>query len=179
MASSSALTVAGYLAELPAERRVVIRTLRDLVNRNLPAGYVESMSCGMIAWSVPLSRYPVTYNGQPLMCLALAAQKRNFALYSMVLYGDPGQLEWFRGEFRKAGLRLDMGKSCVRFSSLDALPLPAIAGLAASVSVAKFIERYEAARVPARKPGRRAAVSARKDARRPAGGVARKARPRA
>jgi hypothetical protein len=64
MVSSKAATPEAYLAELPPERRaLVVSRLRDLVNANLPDGYVERMSWGMIGWEVPLERYPDTYNG--------------------------------------------------------------------------------------------------------------------
>lgn len=66
MVSSTAKTVAAYLAELPPERRAVVSAVRDAVNAHLPPGYEEAMAFGMIGWSVPLSRYPDTYNQQPL-----------------------------------------------------------------------------------------------------------------
>ena len=83
MVSSKAKTVEDYLDELPPDRRAVVSAVRDLVNANLPEGYVETMNWGMIAWEVPLSRYPVTYNKQPLGYVALAAQKNAYSLYLM------------------------------------------------------------------------------------------------
>ena len=56
MASSKAKTVDDYLTELPEQRRAVVSAVRDLVNRHLPPGYVETMSWCMISWEVPLSR---------------------------------------------------------------------------------------------------------------------------
>ena len=32
---------------------------------NIPDGVVETMNWGMIAYEIPLTRYPDTYNGQP------------------------------------------------------------------------------------------------------------------
>ena len=81
MVSSKATSPAAYLASLPPERRKVIAAVRGVVRKHLPAGYVETMNWGMLAYEVPLKRYPDTYNKQPLMCLALAAQKNNYALY--------------------------------------------------------------------------------------------------
>src|SRR5687767_5306283 len=75
MASSKAATVAEYLAELPDDKRAVISAVRDVVNANLPDGYVEGMHFGMIGWAVPLERYPDTYNGHPIGPFGLAAQK--------------------------------------------------------------------------------------------------------
>ena len=78
---SKAATPEDYIAELPPERQELVMRVRDLVNANLPGGYVERMSWGMISWELPLERYPDTYNGQPLVYAALAAQKSHTALY--------------------------------------------------------------------------------------------------
>ena len=146
MASGRASTVAQYLRELPAERRRVIAGVRAVIRRNLPAGYRETMNWGMIAYEVPLSRYPDTYNGQPLCYAALAAQKNYCAVYLMGVYQDPGQLATLGAAFRKAGKKLDMGKSCVRFRTLEDLPLDAIGNIVAATPLEAFLERYEAGR---------------------------------
>ena len=145
MASSSAATPEEYLQELPPERREVVSAVRDVVLRNLPEGYRESMSFGMICWEIPLERYPVTYNKQPLGYAALAAQKHYYALYLSV-YQDPQQETAFREEFARAGKKLDMGKSCVRFRKLDDLPLDVIGRTIAATPPEELIRRYEASR---------------------------------
>ena len=81
MVSSTASTVSEYLASLPPERRAVIAAVRKLIRRNLPKGYREAMNFGMITYEIPLTRYPETYNGQPLAYAALAAQKNKYSLY--------------------------------------------------------------------------------------------------
>src|SRR5215210_5335654 len=88
MVSSKETTPAAYLASLPPERREVIAAVRAVVKRHLPEGYVETMNWGMLSYEIPLSRYPKTYNKKPLMYLALAAQKNNYALYMMNVYSD-------------------------------------------------------------------------------------------
>jgi hypothetical protein len=143
MASSKASTVQGYLRELPAERSAVISAVRDVVRRNLPKGYRETMNWGMISYEVPLERYPDTYNGQPLNYAALAAQKNHYALYMMCVYGSSKSLSWLKAEFKKAGKKLNMGKSCIRFQKLEDLPLGAIGELVASLPMEKYIKHYE------------------------------------
>jgi hypothetical protein len=143
LVQSKAQSVPEYLKSLPEERRAVIAALRKVIRANLPAGYAETMSLGMISYEIPLKRYPKTYNGQPLALAGLAAQKNNYALYLMCMYIDPKLDAWFRGEFKKAGKKLDMGKSCVRFKKLDDLPLETIGQLIAKVSVDDYLERYE------------------------------------
>jgi hypothetical protein len=146
MASSKAKTVEEYLAELPEDRRTVIASVRDLVNRNIPDGYVEAMSWGMIAWEVPLSRYPTTYNKQPLPYVALAAQKQYYALYLTVCYANSAQDVVLRNAYADAGLKLDMGKSCLRFKKPDDLLPEVIGRVIASTPVDTLIAQYEASR---------------------------------
>ena len=81
MVSSHATTVEQYLVEISDDRRGDVEAVRELVLANLPDGYVETMRWGMITYEVPLETYPDTYNGKPLMFVALAAQKRHLALY--------------------------------------------------------------------------------------------------
>ena len=146
MASEVATSVAGYLEQLPADRRQVVSAVRDVVLRTLPPGYAESFGWGMICYGVPLSTYPDTYNGQPLMCAALAAQKSHFALYLMCAYMDPALEAKLKNGFAAAGKRLDMGKSCLRFKRLDDLALDTIGEVIASVPPERLIEQYEASR---------------------------------
>lgn len=146
MAKSGATTVEGYLEELPADRRQVVSAVRDVVRRHLPAGYQETMNWGMISYEVPLERYPDTYNGQPLSFAALAAQKNHYALYLNGVYQDAERESWLREEFRKAGKKLDMGKSCLRFKKLDDLPLDVIGRVIAGTPPEELIAGYEASR---------------------------------
>jgi hypothetical protein len=148
MVKSAATMVDEYLRQLPKERRAVIAAVRRMVLENLPAGYRESLGFGMIIYEVPLQRYPNTYNGQPLCYMGLAAQKNHYALYLMGAYQDPRQVAWLRQEFKKAGKRLDMGKSCLRFKGLDDLPMDVIARAVSSVPAETFIARYERSRRP-------------------------------
>lgn len=143
MVSSKATTATSYLAQLPADKRSVISAVRDVVNANLPAGYVEGMMYGMLAWYVPLERYPDTSNGQPIGIAGLAAQKQYNALYLMSVYADRPTETWFRAAFKKAGKKLDMGKSCVRFKSLEDLPLDVIGEAIGKFSVEQLIAKHD------------------------------------
>jgi hypothetical protein len=140
---SSAATVKEYLASLSAERRQAVAALRSLILDNLPAGYEEVMLWGMICYVIPLARYPMTYNGQPLGLAALASQKNYMSLYLMAVYGNKGTEKWFKAEYTRSGKKLNMGKSCLRFKTLDDLPLELIGRCIARVSVEAYIESYE------------------------------------
>ncbi len=146
MVSSSALTPEEYLLSLPAERRTVIEAVRDLILANLPPGYVETMNWGMLSYEIPLATYPNTYNGQPLSFAGLAAQKNNYSLYLMPVYTDPVLLQRLQDAYARAGQKLDMGKSCIRFKKPEDLILPVIAEIIAAVPVQKYIEVYEKSR---------------------------------
>jgi uncharacterized protein YdhG (YjbR/CyaY superfamily) len=146
VASSKASTVEEYLNELPAERREVVSKVRDVILENLPEGYQENMNWGMIAYEVPLERYPETYNKQPLMYMALAAQKNHYAVYASGVYMDPLGESWVQSEFEKAGKKLDMGKSCIRFKKLEALPLEVVGKITGAHEVDDFIQTYEKSR---------------------------------
>ena len=145
MATSKAATVEEYLAELPAERREVVSKVREIVKRNLPKGYNETMQWGMIFYGLPLSRYPKTYNGEPLGYVGLAAQKNYYALYLMGPYMDPEQGKLLESAFKRAGKKMDMGKSCLRFRKLDDLPLDAVGEIIASTPPERLIAHHEAA----------------------------------
>lgn len=143
MVSSKATTPAAYLASLPPEHRRVIEAVRAVVKKRLPEGYVESMNWGMLSYEIPLSRYPDTYNKQPLMYVALAAQKSNYALYLTGVSGETALMARLAAAYKAAGKTLDMGKSCLRFKTLEELPLDVIGDIVASMSVEKRIAAEE------------------------------------
>jgi hypothetical protein len=146
MQNKTAKSADEYLDDLPADRRNAIAAVRAVVRKNLPKGYSEFVSWGMINYGVPLSRFPNTGNGQPLCYAALAAQKNYCSLYLMSVYGDKKQEARLRDGFKAAGKKLDMGKSCVRFKTPDDLPLDVVGELIAAVPAEQWIEIYERSR---------------------------------
>jgi len=146
MVSSAAHTVDEYLSELPDDRAEVIEQVRELVLANVAEGVVETMNWGMIAYEIPLERYPDTYNSQPLLYAALAAQKHHYALYLHSVYSSEEEAERLRRAYDEAGVKLDVGRSCVRFKRLDQLVPEAIAAAVGAVTVDEFIDRYESSR---------------------------------
>lgn len=142
MVQSKAKTVAEYLKSLPEERRKVVAKLRGLIRKNLPKGYRECMDWGGICYVIPLETHPDTYNGKPLCYAGLGAQKNYYALHLINVYSDPKQKEKLVRGFRKAGKKLNMGKSCVRFKRLDELDLDTIGKVIASTTPEQHIARY-------------------------------------
>src|SRR5499427_8581783 len=143
---SNVTTPAQYIASLPADRARTIATVRALVNKHIPRGYDECLVWGTIGWTIPLSRYPDTYNKQPICYVALSSQKNYCSLYLFGAYWSASQLEQLKAVFKAAGKKLDMGKSCVHFESPDDLPLEAIGKLISAISSEQWIEMYEQSR---------------------------------
>ena len=135
-----------YLAGIPGERGEAVRAVFDTVHAAMPDGFELVLSYGMPGWVVPLSRYPVTYNKQPLAYASIAAQKQYNSLYLLGCYADSAEDRAFREEWAATGLKLNMGKSCLRFTRLDDVDLGIIARTVAGTSVDQFIELYERSR---------------------------------
>lgn len=155
MPAAKPVTAKAYLASLPADRRRVIAAVRDVILANLPDGYEEGMQYGMLAWSIPHRLYPAGYHAdpkQPLPFAALASQKRHCSLYLMSLYcgcadpaaGETADSAWFRKAWTATGRKLDMGASCVRFRTLEDVPLDVVGAAIARVPVRTYLEHYEA-----------------------------------
>ncbi len=146
MVSSDAQTVDAYLAELPLERCEAVSTIRKVLLKNLPGGFEETMQYGMISYVVPLERYPITYNRQPLALAALASQKNYISLYLMNIYSDSASESWFVQRWTASGKKLNKGKSCIRFRRLEDVPLDVVGEAISRTSLEEFIETYERSR---------------------------------
>ncbi|MCW5874573.1 MAG: DUF1801 domain-containing protein [Anaerolineales bacterium] len=151
MVSSKATTVAEYLKELPEDRRKALNAVRKVIRENLPKGFEEGMTFGMITYYIPLKDFPETYNGQPLGTAALASQKNYMAVYLNNIYSEPATTKWFMERYKATGKRMDIGKSCVRFRKLEDLPLELIGEAVAMTSKEELIKLYEDARKSSRR----------------------------
>jgi uncharacterized protein YdhG (YjbR/CyaY superfamily) len=136
-----------YINTLPDDRKQVMNKLRETILDNLPEGFEEALSYGMIGYVVPLSIYPNGYHCNsklPLPFMSIASQKNFIAVYHMGLYINQKLMNWFVQEYPKhSSTKLDMGKSCVRFKKMDQIPLDLIAELSKKVTVKEWIETYE------------------------------------
>ena len=144
--TTTATTVHDYLSSLKVEQRSVIEPVRSLILSHLPPGFVETINWGMLSYEVPLSMYPNTYNKKPLSYIGLAVQKQYYSLYLMPAYMDSNVYQTLMDAFEKAGKKLSMGKSCIRFKKVDDLPLELIGSIIASHTVSSFISAYETTR---------------------------------
>ena len=135
-----------YLAGIPGERGDALRAVFDATSAAMPDGYELGIHWKMPTWVVPLSLYPDTYNKQPLAFAAIAAQKNYNSLYLMGLYSDSVEDAEFRREWAETGLKLDMGKSCLRFRTVADVDLGIISRTIASTPVDRFVAIYERSR---------------------------------
>ncbi len=146
---SAAKNIDEYLQSLPDDRRDAVNRLRQTLLGNLPDGFEERLSYGMIGYVVPHSIFPDGYHCDPKLPLPfinLASQKNFIALYHMGIYADPELLDWFVSEYPKhAKTKLDMGKSCIRFKKPADIPFSLIGELASKMSVQRWIDTYQAA----------------------------------
>ncbi|MCE4565413.1 DUF1801 domain-containing protein [Maribellus sp. CM-23] len=136
-----------YIAQVPEERKAALHKLRQVIRENLPEGFQETISYGMIGFVVPHSLYPAGYHvnpAEPLPFISLASQKNFMAVYHFAMYADPGIYDWFVGEYPKhSKTKLDMGKSCIRFKKPGQIPFDLLGELAGKLSPEQWIELYE------------------------------------
>lgn len=144
---SKATTVEAYINELPADRKEPVKKLRSVIKTNIPKGFQECISYGMIGYVVPHSIYPAGYHcnpKDPLPYLNLASQKNYIAVYHMGVYANSKLLKWFTDEYAKAGVgKLDMGKACIRFKKPENIPYKLIGELASKITLEEWIGMCE------------------------------------
>ncbi|MCA0335226.1 MAG: DUF1801 domain-containing protein [Bacteroidetes bacterium] len=140
-------TVEEILNNLPEDRIEPFNRLHTTIVQNLPEGFQAAISYGGLGYVVPHTLYPAGYHckpAEPLPFAGIASQKGSINLYHMGMYANPELLNWFVAEYPKhCQQKLDMGKSCVRFKKMEAIPYNLIAELMRKMSVKDWIELYE------------------------------------
>ena len=148
---SKASTPQEYINSLPEDRRQPVSDIRIQLLKNLPKGFKEVMSYGMIGYVVPRTLFPEGYHCDPsqeLPFICLGSQKNYLVLHHMGVYGDNNLLKWFTNEYAKqCKHKLDMGKGCIRFKKLDDIPFQLIGELATRVTPEEWVNRYVLARM--------------------------------
>ena len=144
---SKAISVERYFADLPEDRQNPMAELRNVIKKNLPKGFEECMSYGLVGYVVPLKTYPAGYHCDPklpLSFMSLGSQKNFIVIHHMGVYANKELLDWFVNEYPKhSKKKLDMGKGCIRFKNMDDIPYKLVGELASKVSPKQWIEWYE------------------------------------
>jgi hypothetical protein len=147
--TSKATTVEQYISEAPDDRKEALQKLRKVILDNLPDGFQECISYGMIGYVVPHSIYPKGYHCTPelpLPFMSFASQKNSINFYHMGLYAEPELFDWFVAEYPKhSAQKLDIGKSCLRIKKPENIPFELIGELVKKISVSHWITMYETA----------------------------------
>lgn len=143
-----ATTPEDYIDQLPEDRKSPVGTLRKTILDNLPKGFEEGINYKMLGYYVPLSAYPDGYHCNPKLpvpFMNVASQKNFVALYHMGIYAKKELLDWFVAEYPKhSKYKLDMGKSCIRFKKVEAIPYELIGELVRKMSLEEWLGIYEA-----------------------------------
>jgi uncharacterized protein YdhG (YjbR/CyaY superfamily) len=136
-----------YLAQLPEGRKSPFEKLRTTILENIPEGFEERMSYGMIGYVVPHTIFPAGYHCDPKLPLPfinIANQKGFIALYHMGVYADEEIYKWFVNEYgNRCKYKLDMGKSCIRFKKMDDIPYDLVAELMGKFTPETWIKLYQ------------------------------------
>ncbi|WP_264558666.1 DUF1801 domain-containing protein [Flavobacterium sp. N2270] len=147
--TSKAQSPQEYLNEVPTDRLPAVEKLRKTILDNLPKGFEEGMSYGMIGYYVPHSIYPNGYHCDtklPLPFMSFASQKNSINFYHMGIYANKELYDWFVSQYPNySKKKLDMGKSCMRFKKEEDIPFQLIAELVQKISVQDWITTYESA----------------------------------
>jgi uncharacterized protein YdhG (YjbR/CyaY superfamily) len=137
-----------YISIIPEDKKEAISKLREIILNNIPDGYQETMSYGMIGYVVPKTIYPNGYHCDtklPLPFISIAAQKNHISLYHLGIYANQEILNWFVSEYSKVSkTKLDIGKGCIRFKKTENIPFQLIEELVKKISVQEWINTYEA-----------------------------------
>ena len=138
-----AATVEEYLQTIQDVHKEGISKLLEVIRKNIPEGFKETISYGMIGFVVPHSIYPKGYHCDPKVPLPfvnVASQKNFISFYHMGIYGSINLLDWFLEEYGKISTKkLDMGKSCMRFKKSDDIPYELIGKLMQKITVEQWI----------------------------------------
>ena len=144
---ASGNTVDEILKNIAEDRAEAFNKLHNVIVKNLPDGFEAAISYGGLGYVVPHTIYPNGYHCKPIEPLpfaGLASQKNSINFYHMGIYSDPELLEWFVAEYPKhSKLKLDMGKSCIRFKKFDQIPQELIGELMQKMTVKQWVDLYE------------------------------------
>ena len=158
---STAITVSGYLDSLPPDRRASVEAVRAVILDNLDKDYEECMLWGVAAYVVPQRVFPPGHHTdpkKPLMMCGVSSQQNDMVVYLMNVFGGGGGLggdkdlrAWFEHAWAAsaAGSRNGLcvsgkggGGCCIRFKSLDDIPLDVIGQAVRRTPARTFVARY-------------------------------------
>jgi hypothetical protein len=76
--------------------------------------------------------------------MGIAARKHTLTFYHMGMYASSELLLWFEEQhLEQTGKKPSMGKSCIRFTKVERIPMRLIGQLVRKLSVEEYIKLYE------------------------------------
>ncbi|MFC3420380.1 DUF1801 domain-containing protein [Salinicoccus hispanicus] len=140
------MNIDGYIESIDDRWKAAFSNTWKTISHTLPDGFTTEMQHGIPTYVVPKEKYPEGYHvdNEALPFIGVAAHKRHLAIYHMGIYRNEQLYEWFTDEHPKhMKTKLDMGKSCIRFSNPDKIPYELIGKLSGKMTVDEWIELYE------------------------------------
>ncbi|WP_207696514.1 hypothetical protein DOK67_0003183 [Enterococcus sp. DIV0212c] len=135
-----------YVENIDEKWQESYQKLAKIIAENIPEGFVLRLQYGMPTYVVPLNVFPDGYldrKDEPLPFISLGAQKKHLSLYHMGIMGNKDLLLWFQDEYQKVvPTKLNMGKSCIRFSNPKNIPYELIGELVGKISMKEWIDSY-------------------------------------
>lgn len=137
----------GYDHLVDEKRLDAFSKLIETIDKKLPSGFEKTEEYNGIHYVVPYSLYPAGYHctpEKPLPFITVIAQKQHIGLYHMGIYADSALLEWFQKAYKEqVPTKLNMGKSCIRFTNVKYIPFDLIGELVQKMTPVQWIELYE------------------------------------
>ncbi|MGN8647260.1 DUF1801 domain-containing protein [Gracilibacillus sp. HCP3S3_G5_1] len=142
----STAIIQAYLQDKEEKWHESFIKLYHTIKENIPDGFTLEMQYGMPSFVVPLTTFPEGYHveeGTPLPFISIAVQKKHIAVYHMGIYAKKELLNWFQREYpHHMTTKLNMGKSCIRFTNPKNIPFKLLGELSAKITVDEWIQMY-------------------------------------
>lgn len=136
-----------YIEKIDPKWQEAYVKLSQVIAQHIPEGFANVMQYKMPSYVVPFDLYPNGYHVDPSLALpflALGVQKHHISLYHMGIYSDPDLLKWFQDQYaERVSTKLNMGKSCIRFTNPKKIPYDLIGELVEKMTPQDWIARYE------------------------------------
>lgn len=141
------MTTEEHIALLPEDRQEPTRRLAQAVRDHLHPGFAERASARFISFVVPHSVFPAGYHcdpKEPVPFISIGNFKGHLGFYPFCIYTDNGLREWLVSEAANRGVKLDMGKGCIRFKNMEKVPFDLLGELVSQVTADEFLAHYQA-----------------------------------
>lgn len=147
----SKIEINKYLEDKEEKWQEAFFELYKTIAENIPSGFEFEMQYGMPSFVVPLAIFPEGYHCKPdtpLPFISIGIQKKHIAVYHMGIYADEELLGWFQQAYSNSvSTKLNMGKSCIRFTNPKKIPYALIGDLASKITVDEWIKMYKGNKV--------------------------------